>query len=118
MTNVPILDLVVAALLAATCGWCVLLVQKLKALKAGQTELQSAIAEFDAATRRAERNLDRMEEAGVGIGRDLDAMVARGGGLLTDLSVMVSAGDTIALRLEEAIGEVRVLGARKAGGRG
>ncbi|MEE2692087.1 MAG: DUF6468 domain-containing protein [Pseudomonadota bacterium] len=113
MSDFAVIDAVVAALLVATTGYCIVLTRRLKALKEGQASLQAALLAFDEATRRAAANLDRMEKTGLGMGRDLDGLVERGAGLVTELSVMVNAGDGVARRLEEAIDEVRAIGARR-----
>ncbi|MEX0645567.1 MAG: DUF6468 domain-containing protein [Parvularculaceae bacterium] len=119
MTGAPIIDVVVALLLVATCGYCIVLNRRLKALKDGQADLQRAIAAFDAASRRAEENLARMESSSLGAGRDLDAVMTRAHALVDELSVMVSAGDHIAGRIEGAVNNVRSLGTKRAaaGGR-
>lgn len=114
MTGAPVIDVVVAVLLVATCGYCIVLNRRLKALQDGQAELQRAIAAFDEASRRAEQNLARMETSGLGMGRDLDAVMARAHALVDELSVMVSAGDHIAGRIEGAVNNVRALGKRRA----
>ena len=118
MIDAPVIEIVVAVLLVATCGYCIVLNRRLKALKDGQAELQRAIAAFDDASRRAERNLARMESSSAGMGRDLDAVMARAHALVDELSVMVSAGDHIAGRIEGAVSNVRALGAKRAAGGG
>jgi hypothetical protein len=116
MMSGEVIEIVVAALLVATCGYCFLLNRRLKALKDGQAELQAAIATFDAATRRAQENLERMEENGLSMGRDLTAVMGRANTLISELSVMVSAGDHIAGRIETAVNDVRTIGGKRAAG--
>jgi prophage DNA circulation protein len=112
--DASLIEIVVAVLLVATCGYCIALNRRLKTLKEGQADLQRAIAAFDDATRRAEQNLARMESSGLGMGRDLDAVMARAHALVDELSVMVSAGDHIAGRIEGAVNNVRALGGRRS----
>jgi hypothetical protein len=107
------LDIVVVALLVATCVYCFVLNRRLAAVRQGQASLEQAIAAFDAASRRAEESLQRIESEGATTGRDLSAVIRSAEGLRTDLSVMVSAGDRVASRIEEAIGAVKAMGARR-----
>lgn len=109
-----LIELLVGALLVATCGYCFVLSRKLRALREGQAELKMLIEKFDQASRRAERNLAVMHKSGLTAGRDLDAAAARAHALLDELSVMVNAGDHIAGRIEGVVNEVRALGARRA----
>ncbi|MGE0409180.1 MAG: hypothetical protein AB7P23_07950 [Amphiplicatus sp.] len=69
-----LLDLIVAALLIATSAYCFVLNRRLLALKDGQASLERSIAAFDAATRRAEQNLARIE----GVVSHVRALAARG----------------------------------------
>lgn len=116
MNSAALLEIIIVALLTATCLYCIVLTRRLKALRDGQESLQAAIATFDEATRRAERNLARMEKEGVSATRDLGAVMKKAGDLASELSVMVSAGDTIAARIEDAMNDVRALAGRRAAG--
>lgn len=109
-----LIEVIIAALLIATCGYCYVLSRKLRALREGQAELKTLIETFDQASRRAERNLAVMQKSGLTASRDLDAAAARAHALIDELSVMVNAGDHIAGRIEGVVNEVRVLGARRA----
>lgn len=110
MSGSALLDVTVALLLAATLFWCVVLNSRLRRLSVKHKELQEAIAIFDQSTRRAEQTLERIEGAGLGLGRDMEALLARGQTLATDLSIMTAAGDKVANRLESAVDDVRALG--------
>lgn len=109
-----LIEIIVAALLIATCGYCFILSRKLRALRRGQAELKTLIEKFDEASRRAERNLAVMQKSGLSASRDLDAVTVRAHALIDELSVMVNAGDHIAGRIEGVVNEVRALGARRA----
>ncbi len=113
----PVIEIIIAVLLVATCAYCFVLSRKLRALRRGQEELFTLIGKFDEASRRAERNLAIMQKAGLSTSRDLDAAAARAHALIDELSVMVNAGDHIAGRIEGVVNEVRVLGGRRAAGR-
>jgi len=114
MTLALTMDFLLTVLLGATCIYCVILNMRLKVLKEGQADLQSAISVFDSATQRAQETLERLEVNGVGRSRDLEMEMAKATALAAELSVMVSAGDNIAGRIERAMGEVRAVGGRRA----
>lgn len=107
-----IMELIIGALLVATCGYCIVLSRKLKVLREGQAELLDTIEKFDAAARRSERNLETMQGSGAVLNRDLAEATRRANALVDELSVMVHAGDNIAGRLEGAVNEVRQLGSK------
>ena len=109
-----IIEILVVSLLIATCAYCCLLSRRLKVLRAGQEELLASIKKFDEASQRAEKNLSRMQETGVGVNRDLANASADANTLINELSVMVNAGNNIASRLEGAVNEVRAIGRQKA----
>ncbi|MFQ5562996.1 MAG: DUF6468 domain-containing protein [Parvularculaceae bacterium] len=110
-----IVEAVVAALLVATCVYCLVLSRRLKRLRDTQRELLTVIDRFDNASRRAGENLENIRTARAAMERDLDGLMGRAGGLIDELQVMVHAGDRIAGRIEGAVGEVRALGARGRG---
>ncbi len=109
-----VIEAIVAVLLIATCTYCYVLSRRLRVLRSGQEDLRAIIKKFDEASRRAERNLERMEENGLTMGRDLDDVSARAAALIDELSVMVNAGDHIAGRIEGVVNEVRAIGGRRA----
>jgi hypothetical protein len=103
-----VIDAVVAALLAATCAFCFLLNRKLNAVRMGQTVLADALASFDAAARRAEAALLRVDSGREAARRELEPLLARASGLAADLSIMTDAAERAADRLEEAVRARRV----------
>ncbi|MEL7486987.1 MAG: DUF6468 domain-containing protein [Pseudomonadota bacterium] len=111
-----VIDALLIGLLGATCAYCISLNRRLAAIKSGQDALESAIAAFDEASRRAESTFRHAEQAGRHQHADLDAAVRRANALAAELSVMINAGDNIAGRIETAIGDVKSIGARKARG--
>ncbi|MEL7490729.1 MAG: DUF6468 domain-containing protein [Pseudomonadota bacterium] len=114
MTMAAIMDGALALLLCATCVYCVMLNKRLRSLKAGQDELQAAIAVFDKAAASVSATLERVEAAGLDQTRDLDHSLDKASAMAAELSVMVSAGDNIAGRIERAVDDVRALGKRGA----
>ncbi len=114
MTMAAIMDGALALLLCATCVYCVMLNKRLRTLKAGQDELQAAIAVFDKAAASVSATLERVEAAGLDQTRDLDHSLDKASAMAAELSVMVSAGDNIAGRIERAVDDVRAIGKRGA----
>ena len=113
MTITLIIEIVVGALLIATCTYCYVLSRRLRAIQNGQAELLNVLGRFDDASRRAEHNLEQMQNCGLTLERDLSGTADRAEHLMGELSVMVNAGDNIAGRIEEAINEVRAIGAKR-----
>lgn len=105
-----ILEIIVGGLLVATCCYCYILNHRLRILREGQAEMLRVIENFDAASQRAERNLQAMRQHGVNASRDLESVALRAEALITELSVMVNAGDHIAGRIEGAVNQVRSIG--------
>ena len=114
MTAAALMDGVLALLLCATCVYCVMLNRRLRTLKKGQDDLQAAISVFDKAAASISVTLERLEAAGIDHTRDLDRSLDKASAMAAELSVMVSAGDNIAGRLEQAVGDVRAIGAKGA----
>ena len=107
MTIDFITELTVLGLLIATCGYCIVLSRRLRALRDGQTELIALIEKFDESSRRAEKNLATLQANSAIMGRKLGSLTQRAAGLTDELSVMVQAGDNIANRIEVAVDEAR-----------
>lgn len=108
-----LIDAVVVALLIATCAYCYVLNRRLSAVRDGQASLETAIAAFDAAASKAQSSLHRIETDGATTGRSLSNAIERAEALAGDLSVMTAAGERVAGRLENAIADVRTLGASR-----
>lgn len=113
MTLGVLIEVIVIALLLATCGYCIVLSRRLAALRAGQTDLGKAIAVFDDAARRAEGALRQVDASGLANARSIAKSANEAQLLSNELSVMISAGERIADRLENALADVRAVGARQ-----
>ncbi|MEW6643621.1 MAG: DUF6468 domain-containing protein [Pseudomonadota bacterium] len=101
-----IIETLVAMLLVATIGYCMLLNSRLKRLKADEQSLKATIAELITATEIAERaigglkltvrecneNLGSRLNAATDVVADLDKRLLEGDDLLRRLSRIVSAG--------------------------
>lgn len=115
MTSAGIIDILVIGLLLAcgAGGWAIR--RRLDKLMAAQRELQIALANFDVAAFRADAALKRLEEGGIAKGAELQRAATRAEALLADLSVMAPAAERIADRIDNAVRDVRALGAGKFG---
>ncbi|HBK92027.1 MAG TPA: hypothetical protein DDZ68_10190 [Parvularcula sp.] len=107
------LDIALIALIAAAALGGVMLNARLKKLARAQVELKSALDTFAEAAAKADEALKRIESAGVIKGAELQAAAGRAQKLATDLSVMTAAGERVATRIEDALREVRAVGAKR-----
>jgi Domain of unknown function (DUF6468) len=101
------LDALVAVLLAATVGHCTVLHRKLARLRTDQEGLGKLIANFAAATERAQAGLVALKSAGDEAETGLQANVARAIPLRDDLEFLAKQGARVADRLEALLAEGR-----------
>lgn len=113
MTLGLLLDVALIALIGAAAIGGVILNFKLQKLAGAQADLKAALDTFSAAASKAEDALKRIESAGVVKGAELQTAAHRAQKLATDLSVMTAAGERVAIRIEDALREVRAVGAAR-----
>jgi len=100
------LDIFIAILLMVTIGYAVILNKKLKTLRAGESEMRSAIERFGIATAQAEANLARYKDIAAqpdgpskrdsaAAGRALAPLVAEARKLAADLNLLIGRGDSL-----------------------
>jgi hypothetical protein len=118
MTLAQWLDVVILVLLIAACGAAAVIVRRLVALQQAQRHLFDAIAQFDAASRRAEETLRKIEATGAVRSASLAKTTEKAQELLDDLAMMSVSGERIAERIEAAVWEVKTIGGGRAGGAG
>ena len=106
------IEILLACLLAATCGYCFVLNKRLRVLRSGHNDLLKIIADFDSASKRAEKNISLMNMSGQNANKNLSEVTSRATTLMDELSVMVSAGDHVATRIETVVNEVRSISAK------
>jgi hypothetical protein len=109
MTSNLILDLLVAALLAATLFYSFRLERRLRAFRSGQDGLREVIERLDAATDNARAAIEAIKVAGSEAAEQLDKRVRGAQALVDELKVIVESGDNLAARLE-----TRLTGAARA----
>lgn len=102
-----ILDIVLAALLAATLVYMVRLNRRLDSVRASREEFEALVKRFTAATEQAQANVTAMKAAADGAGKGLQEEIDRAGGLREDLAYLADRANSLADQLEAAIGRAR-----------
>jgi len=97
-----IVEVVVAALLLVTIGYCYVVERRLASLRSGQDGLREVIAALNSATQQAQASVLQLKAAGETCSADLKKAIADARTLADELSVMVEAGDGVAERLAGA----------------
>lgn len=113
MTTGMILDIALILLIGGAALGGAMLNRRLKTLAGAQADLRAALDTFSAAASKADDALKRIESAGVIRGAELQSAAARAQKLATDLSVMTAAGERVAVRIEDALRDVRAVGAAR-----
>ena len=95
-----LLEIMVAALLVVTVGYCWQLNRRLGALRGAQGELGRLLHEFGRATQSAESAIAELKRASGETAGQLEDRVREARALRDELSVMTQAGNGLAERLE------------------
>lgn len=109
-----VLDILVVALLCLGGVGGAVISRRLGELMRVQQDLQTALAAFDEAAGKADVALKRLETGGAAKSAELHAATSKAEALLAELSVMNSAGERIADRIDDAVKDIRRLGAANA----
>lgn len=99
MTLLVTLDAVVAALLIATIGFCIVLNRRLGALRRNEAELKQMLAKFGEVANQAEAGIARLREAGTGAANELRERIGEAKALRDDLAFVTERSDRIAADL-------------------
>ncbi len=94
-----ILDVVVAALLAATIAYAAILNRRLRGLRANKDEFEAMIGEFSEATRRTEGSIQALRLAADQTAKALSAQVERGQALRDELAFLTNRADGASERI-------------------
>ena len=97
------LDVVVAALLAATVAFAWRLHRRLAEWRADKAQLLDLVRDFTEAAERAERGVKQLKAEGDQIARALEGLVAKGRGLRDDLAFLVERAEPLADRLTDTL---------------
>ncbi|NWH08232.1 MAG: hypothetical protein HXY22_06240 [Alphaproteobacteria bacterium] len=95
-----VLDLIVAGLLAGVIAYCLVLDQRLRALREGQTSLTDFIAKLTEATKRAETTLAGIKMVAEGSGAELQQRTKAARAAADELALLVESGSKLSSRLE------------------
>lgn len=102
-----ILDMAIVVLLVATIGYAVILNRQLSRLRDGRAELEELVRGFAEATGRAEAGVQGMRRMAAESGEKLQKAVDRAQAIRDELQFMTEAADSLAARLEGAVGQAR-----------
>ncbi len=112
MTLALVFDATVAALLAATIGFAVVLNRKLSVLRAAREEMASLAERFAQATAAAENGLGEMRKTADRDGEVLERRIAQAQGVRDDLAFLLESAAGTADRLERARAAARKASAK------
>ena len=95
MTIGIVLDGVMAVLLVATIGFCIVLYLRLQKFRTASAEMKSAIAGFSSATMRAEASTAGLRKAAGDLGERLQSQIESGRALADELQfILASAAES------------------------
>ncbi len=112
MTLALVLDAIVAALLAATIGFAVVLNRRLSVLRAAREEMAGLADRFAQAIAAAETGLGDMRKLADQNGEILERRIAQAQGVRDDLAFLLESAAGTADRLERARAAARKAGAK------
>lgn len=84
-----VLDILIICLLVASTGYCVVLNQRLKVLRQGQSQFLKLISRFDKAAKRTEDNIDRLRNVSAEIDDQLGDRISSATGLRDELQFLI-----------------------------
>lgn len=99
MTLLVSLDILVAVLLAATIGFCLVLNRRLAALRRNESELKQVLTQFNQAAERAESGIAKLKEVGDQTAATLRERIGEAKALRDDLAFVAERSDRIATDL-------------------
>jgi len=96
-------EIALCALLAATLCYCVVLDRRLKAVRAGQKDMNATIGHLNTSLATAGASLRALQAAAGTIGEQLDARIAGARAAIDELTVVTASGERIAQRMERTV---------------
>ncbi len=100
-------DVVIVALLVAAIAYCMLLSRRLAVLRDTKAEMARMIADFSAATGKAEQGLESFKSLAAQSGEELQSRVGQADQLRKDLAFLVDKAEGACDRLEASIARSR-----------
>lgn len=102
-----LLEGLLAALLATTIVYAVILDRRLRTFRQARDEMQALLANFTAATVQAQSGMAALRDTSTTTASELKSQLDRGKALRDDLSFLLDRGGELADRLENQIGAAR-----------
>ena len=102
-----LLEGLLAALLATTIVYAVILDRRLRTFRQARDEMQALLGNFTAATVQAQAGMTALRDTSTTTAAELKAQLDRGKALRDDLSFLLDRGTDLADRLEKHIGAAR-----------
>ena len=99
MTLLVALDVIVAAMLAVTIGFCLVLNRRLTALRRSESELRDVLAKFNQAAAQAEAGIARLKDVSQETAAGLRDRIGEAKALRDDLAFVAERSDRIATDL-------------------
>ena len=97
------LDGLIAVLLVATIGFCIVLNRRLGTSRKAQAELAGLAQVLNEATSHAQQGIEGLKHASVELGRELGDKISKAQSLNSDLAFMTEHGTDLADRLEGVV---------------
>jgi hypothetical protein len=109
MSGSLILEVVLAALLLATIGYCALLEQRLRALKRDQTSLNGTVRAINGAIAAARAHMAALKGSTVQTVDMLTTHASTARALADELTLLIEVGKSTAERIQESTTGVAIL---------
>ena len=107
MTLLVALDIIVAAMLAVTIGFCLVLSRRLTVLRRNESELRDVLAKFNQAAAQAEAGIARLKDVSQETAATLRERIGEAKALRDDLAFVTERGDRIVTELGKKISAQR-----------
>lgn len=107
MTLLVALDVIVAAMLAVTIGFCLVLNRRLTILRRNESELRDVLAKFNQAATQAEAGIARLKDVSQETAASLRDRIGEAKALRDDLAFVTERGDRIVTELGKKISAQR-----------
>lgn len=107
MTLLVALDVIVAAMLAVTIGFCMVLNRRLAVLRRNESELREVLAKFNQAAAQAEAGIARLKDVSTETAASLRDRIGEAKALRDDLAFVTERGDRMVAELGKKMAAAR-----------
>lgn len=107
MTLLVALDVIVAAMLAVTIGFCMVLNRRLAVLRRNESELREVLAKFNQAAAQAEAGIARLKDVSTETAASLGDRIGEAKALRDDLAFVTERGDRMVAELGKKMAAAR-----------